>query len=593
MTTGKPPGSGIKGLSVSIKPIKKRAATRHIVTYDLEWLPESYTLRTIGVFDKHCGYRHYSEDRYTDGREMVTAFLRGECQRHNNGAWFFAHAGGLYDMVFVLPHLIKVGWLIEAWFSGSSMVVCQVTNEHGKFMFCDSYFLLRAKLASIGEKLGFQKGECAWDAPLNELLVYNRRDCELLHRAVTVFEQALQNLGGELAPTIASCAMGLFRRSYMREGLRTHALTNDTLQPYYYGGRVEAFFRGPIKDCYYYDINSAYPAVMLTPLPANLRKYGRQPTGELWFADCVVDVPDGLDRPPLPLKVGGKLYFPTGRLRGIWASPELEYAESLGCRILTLDRAWSYWPTTDLADYARDLYERRMSTTDEAHRLVFKFLLNALYGKFGQREDMESLLANPKTPPDMGTMLAPGLWIVPSKNSVAHRHIPLAAMVTSKARVLLARHMDRAGDVVYCDTDSVLTPTRLDTTAELGGLKLELTIDTGEIVEPKFYRASGITPDGRELTMLKAKGYSPGKTDSMSLSDWEAIRLGGDHPANHTVRVKSLLQRIRSDASFDGVPWDVKGTKNRKNTQSKRVFNEDGTSRPYTVAELDTLSGVG
>lgn len=574
---------------MSLKPIKSMPRTRRIVTFDFEWLPKTYQLRVAGVFDGES-FRHYGEDRYKPD-EIIDAFLMAECKPRNRGAWLFAHAGGLADMIFVLPRLIKKGWKVEGWFSGSSMVICEVENEHGKFTFCDSYFLLRARLADIGAKFGMAKGDVSWDAPFSQLLEYNKRDCELLHRAIIEFQATLQGLGGELRPTVASCALSLFRRSYLSRPIQTHKLINDTLQEHYFGGRVEAFYRGQFEHAWYMDINSCYPTVMLDELPGSLRKFGRNPVGSLWFADCTVNVPAHIERPPLPVKVDGKLYFPTGRISGIWASDELAYAESLGCRIIRISQSWSYYPTTDFRDYAQDLYDKRMSSESEAHRMIYKILLNSLYGKFGQREEKDKLLINPDTRPGPEAhMITPGMYLVPEHGTVMHRHIPLAAMVTAKARVLLGRKMDMAGSVYYCDTDGIITPNALPISSELGGLKLEMEVTEGEIVEPKFYKVTNGTK-----TMVKAKGFSLGRsskqlTDNerlkLSIEQWERIRDGKKHPTERMVRVRGLLKHLRDDPTFDGTPWDVELDKGRHNMAPKRYYGADGTSRPWSIDEI-------
>src|SRR5882672_1559312 len=158
---------------------------RRFSVYDLEWKPKSYQLRMVGVYDEDDGYRKYFD---------IASFLDEECTPLRNGRWFYAHAGGLADLQFVLEEIIKgrPDWSVEGYTSGSSVV--RATLRHGKctWIFLDSYWLLRAPLRDIAKWIGesktgptenmTQEEREDWYAncPIEELAEYNRNDCVVL-----------------------------------------------------------------------------------------------------------------------------------------------------------------------------------------------------------------------------------------------------------------------------------------------------------------------------------------------------------------------------------------------------------------------------
>ncbi len=262
-------------------------------------------------------YQHFSTVR-----ELIDFML---C-RERRGMWFFAHAGGLADMQFVLDELLTEikrlsgveqettvvgpdgkkhttttvgsGWKIRASFSGSSAIIVHVSKGKNAWHFCDSYWLLRDKLASIGKAIGIKKGDSpealAWmsekfgrtikdfeeltqlektifyrEVPMPILVGYNRTDCEILWKAIFQFEEEILGLGGQLQQTIASTAMTLFRRSYLQQEIYTSEKLNQVAQEAYFASRVEVLSRHA-EDFLMYDINSSFPYAMTFPLPANL-----------------------------------------------------------------------------------------------------------------------------------------------------------------------------------------------------------------------------------------------------------------------------------------------------------------------------------
>lgn len=616
---------------MAIRPIQKKQKIRRFLTFDLEWSkgPEVFSpsyhrtvsrpeLRMVGVFDGF-DYRYYL---------TIRDFLNNELTRENAGRWFYAHAGGLADMTFVLEYLANVeGYQVEASFSGSSAIIVHVSKGKHKWTFVDSLWLIRAPLRKIGELLGFEKGDVSSfdNATLEELIPYNERDCVLLWRAVSEFETRLLNLGGQLQMTQASCAMWLFRRQFLKGEIRTNESVNEKAREGYFASRVEPFKR-TIKDGFYYDINSSFPHAMTFPVPGNLIRTGRKIPAtwredqDIFLAKVVVKVGDSEYFPAAPKRYKGSVFFPTGVWEGWYTNLDLQLLEETGGSIVSVSEVLWFEARDDLAGYAETLYELRRKSTNDVDRMVYKLLLNSLYGKFAERSEKSSLVLHPTSPEQIGfeswprpwemfeegspaEPLFPDAYIVTREADVPHCHVPISVHITSRARAALYRYMRSSEDFYYCDTDGFCT-TKPDipVSDQLGGLKMELEVKEGMFLRPKVYRiddrvkAKGftlrperteITPSGKRLEQLpeaEQKEYNRIR----SIERWTEIMNGHDIEMRRFGRIKETFQRATSHGPELTYPTERTIKKGLRNvTRPKREWLENGDSRPWTVAELE------
>jgi DNA polymerase family B len=657
------------------EPRRRRA---RIVAYDLEWIPGSMRLRLIGVRDA-VRYRCY---RGGTNREIVEKFLDAELTNKHRGCWFYAHAGGLADLQFLLEYLIDdERYAVEMSFSGSSAVIARIRRGSHSWVFVDSLFTLKTSIKEIGELLGLEKGEVAWDAPDAELEEYNARDCEILYEGLRQFEDALIEMGSELRMTLASCAMRLFRRQYLKAPLRTNAAINKQLRPSYFGGRTEVFFKKPITDWVtrrgvrrkrpkmtsgvYGDINSCYPAAMMRAQPERLvGSLDRLPDhreGECcYFADVTVSVPEDSYIPPLPYLYEGALYFPVGQFRGWYAGPELERAMACGVQIVEVHECLVFRPFYDLARFAEDVYRKRMQARG-FHKYTFKILGNSCYGKFGERSDKAGVVVNPseaelealiksaeesehdpgrerplRTPKRYAKnhlhLITPGAWMIEREVEVPGAHVPIAANICALGRVMLHEHMTRAleeygAKVHYCDTDGFMLPSDIVCAHDpvycprlisescpgclLGGLKREKKVRDSMYFAPKLYY---ILEEGGE-DLVRAKGFGgiceclaplgykelvegsgeyvdagldykcarcgKGRGDKVGRLAFERLIGGQAAVAMRMLRIKQLFGKGETHPREEADVRKVEGG------QPKRCFAADGTSRPWSVEELE------
>ncbi len=565
---------------MKLRPERRPIKRPRIATYDLEWVPETLTIRVVGFYDGKC-YRDFGS---------IDAFLNVVLTPEYAGTWIYAHAGGSYDVQWILDHAAKRGLEIWAHFSGSSAIIVEIRKGNHRWLFLDSYYLLKAPLRKIAAMIGRDKGGVEdtgknreevkayfRDVPIAELRDYNRGDCVNLYDAIAQFEERLISLGGELRMTLASCAMNLFRRKYLKHIIPIVPSINIAARAAYTASRCEVLNKS-CQEGFDYDINSSFPAAMLLPQPGKAIRRGRKlPKQGPFLIHARFWVPDVLI-PPLPYRMekDRRIYFPVGTWDGWITDIDLQLLESIGGDLEHIHEAIQFEPIDDLAGYATTLYEMRRKAGDEALKYILKILLNSLYGKFAEKAEKTTIIINPaERPKPPAQMLKPGVWMLVEKKDVPHAHVPLACHITSIARRSLYEQMARCKEVYYCDTDGFVAGAKdvLEVSDKLGALKLEATVKNGMFLAPKLYTIE--KKDGSRI--IKAKGFSritfKEFTDLAEMRTVEVDRMS---------RVRENLRRRGSLSPIEIlVPKRIRGT-----VKPKRNFAADGSSVPWHVSEI-------
>lgn len=688
----------------SFSPITSERKLRHFGVLDLEWvpgevlpMPERTTLEIEGITEplvvnlppaksrtaplqlRLAGYYDQQPESADDEEpvmgeryevfktvaELVDFMLVSE----HRGMWFYAHAGGLSDMEFVLDELLTqikeelvtarlkpersqlvydgsnekreetivvrlpegrrpgdrltkhapdaprpVTWTIKASFSGSSAILIHVTRGKNTWHFIDSYWLFRDKLSKIGESIGIKKVDedkrrtpeetrrYYAETPLDVLIPYNKVDCEILWKAVAEFEKEVVSLGGQLQQTIASTAMNLFRRSYLKQTIHTSEVANQIALKGYFASRVEVFERS-VDDFFIYDINSSFPYSMTFPLPGNLIGMRTDIPQEdddtcLYVADATIEIPE-MDVPPLPFRTpdDSRVFFPTGRWRSWFTSTDIRLALREGGILHKVHECYEFEPFYDFARYATEIYALRSASKTPFRKLLLKYLLNSLYGKAAESLLKQEMLINPDEKDlirEKLQMLQPGVWLKEKEVPIAHRHVIVSAIITALSRRHLFDYakmcLNQGKPIFYCDTDSVASKAILPVDdKKLGMLKLEKKMDWADFIAPKIYRGEGkeLKNDGtwKDVSLAKAKGFSLGKFDNKV----EALGriIDGEQVGVQTmVRMRELYRAV-SESEAETAPYEqlvIKALTQRM--LSKRMQYPDGKTRAWTVEEI-------
>ena len=440
------------------------------------------------------------------------------------------------------------------------------------------------------------KSTCIFYAPLPILADYNALDCRILYAAIQRFESEVFALGGSLKMTIASTAMHLFRSAFLKRDIPIDKFLNVVARQAYIASRVEVI-RRTCDSAGYYDINSSFPWSMTKPQPGRLlSSKAHYIEGErLVLVDAEVSIPETYV-PPVPMRVDGRVFFPTGRFRRWFVGEDLELILDAGGAILKVFDAMRFEPFDDMAAYVTIIYEMRRRTTDPFRRLVYKYLMNSLYGKFGEGEEKSGLLVHPRKPPDEEDIVKvyrAGVYQVRKDVDLKHNHVPIAANITASSRAKLTRHMWEAtksgGEIYYLDTDSLTTTADLPVSDQLGDLKREFDIDKGTFLAPKLYR---IHPGPK----IRAKGFR-----SLTSEEFDRLAEGDAVSIERMIRIRENLgsgqikprertyvKRTLSHLSPEEL--DRLGFHGERAIRPKRDMQSDGDSRPWAFEELTKYS---
>ena len=201
----------------------------------------------------------------------------------------------------------------------------------------------------------------------------------------------------------------------------------------YIGGRNEVYIKEATGDIVNYDINSAYPFVLLQPLPdyssqqVNVR-YINNNDKYFYIIKARVHVPDYVKFSPIGVRISeNNLSFINGHIEGYFTSLDLND----DVRIERIDEVYRYNLThyDHLSYIVNSLYNERKNTDDVIYKDYLKKQLVLLYGRLAIKQ--QNLLRNRLI----------GVYIT--------------AFVRNKLLNMI-KIADKYSDVLYCDTDCVI-----------------------------------------------------------------------------------------------------------------------------------------
>lgn len=398
-----------------------------------------------------------------------------------------------------------------------------------KIEFLDTMNFLPASVQKLGKIINMPKLECPEfigekpksKSERDQLERYNVNDSLISKKFIDFMKESFNNANCKMRITIASTAMDYWRRNYMK-----HYMVQPSIKalldhyPSYFGGRTEVFKRGSVHNLYYYDFNSLYPSVMTRQYPdPNSLKYNSKSRMSIiksyeGISEVEVECPSKLNIPILPFR-GEKVLFPGGKFKGMYTHVELRHARSYGYKIRPIGKTYYYTKKIRPFDeFVIEVYKKRSQYKKEKNplQLVYKLLMNSLYGKFGQKvTERENIVHESKVTLDMldnnEFKRIKDYFILKTKKIRCPVFVlPIFSIYTTAyARIKLYEAM-RKCDPYYVDTDSILTPDRLKTSDKLGSLKLEYGITDGWLVKPKMYYFDGVDEDNKPVSMFKVKG---------------------------------------------------------------------------------------
>lgn len=516
-----------------LKSEKSLAVPRHMVFFDTESrikrLPNGDTEHTLRLgwacywrrsYDRHSEREEWYGFRDTDSYWQWLLSHTEEKQK----LWVIARNVGFdFTLVEGWRHLRKAGYKLSFFYGKGGVGIISVKSGRRSLVFLDSLNWFRESLASTGERIGVPKMKVDFDTVTDsELSTYCRNDVLIEYLNFKSFQTFLAECNiGRLCYTRGSCAMSAYLLRYYRERIYIHnnreaiAIERES----YRGGRVECFYIGTPKAPPYYviDVNSLYPYVMQQyeyPVRYVKQVYDCSPSEVASYLDrysmvarCILDAKE-----PVYAMKRGRTLFPIGRMKAALCSPELEYA-CVHNDLVKVVHGVLYERADIFSSFVTAIYDLRQefkSAGNDEYQEFCKYLMNSLYGKFGQKAEIWKKIGDCPNEPDRVEIL-----IDAQKDGIRKlRYLTgtceelvrygesfdsfpaISSHVTAYARMMLWSLMQKAGKghYLYCDTDSLIVDAtglknlecELSET-ELGKCKLEQTTQTLIIHGPKDY----------------------------------------------------------------------------------------------------------
>lgn len=408
-------------------------------------------------------------------------------------------------------NLRKEGYKLKFFHNNGVSAIVNVRKGNKSIVFLDSMNWFPESLAKTGERLGIPKMKIDFETCTEkELSIYCRNDVLIDFENFKQFIRFLEgNTISRLCYTRASTAMAayLLRHYHTPIYIHNNAEAIRLERNSYKGGRCECFYIGePGYESYYVlDVNSLYPFVMRNnDYPVRYEHIEPEITIKaltkyVKTKAVVAKVLIETNEPVYAVKRDRTL-FPIGVFETVLTTPELKYALEHG-HIRKVYNCVTYKRANIFKSYVDTIYTLRQdfkSAGVDVYQNLCKYLLNSLYGKWGQKAenwvkigdcpnepDREEFLFTNESNKVMRLRYLLGEVFELKRYSEAYNSFPaISSHVTAYGRLYLWSLMQLAGkdNYFYCDTDSLivndtgmdnLTPVLDDT--KLGFMKHEET----------------------------------------------------------------------------------------------------------------------
>jgi len=419
-------------------------------------------------------------DSEDDGQ--ATPFLF--CFVHEGGTCHRKTAGEALETLYDLQRrVLGRGFYVEAWATNLEYDlnnlfgpdrIAEVTLRFGKshlisarwrgIEFRDTVRHVPASVKELGQQFGMPK------LGRDKSVAYCMRDARITYRAARELKRIYRSLGIEPKTTLASTAYRLWETVYFkRRPIETRSEIVRDAREGYHGGRTEPFSVGVFERVHVIDAASMFPWAMVAgPFPECWGPVERAARGSepdlLGIYRARVTIRPELGIPPLPFRTAEGTVYPVGQWSGWYTGLELRYAAGLGHGVRVLGGYRFGKSCKPFTRYVPDLFQRKNAARGPL-RLLYKLLLNGLYGKFGQggsRVQATPLARFDKLrriPTDVRVWNGLAIYRVDARPPYWGNNV-WAAIVTARARVRLHQEMEHlrttGSRVLYCDTDSVI-----------------------------------------------------------------------------------------------------------------------------------------
>lgn len=483
--------------------------------------------------------------------------------------------------------------------AGSRFIITKIYKE--KVRFKDIFNVIPgASVKKLGKLIDLEKLDSGTDFDNEE---YCQRDTEIVYWSLLNFKKALRKMNVELKTTAAGTAFNALLAKYPVLTVNNfNEADHEFLKRGFYGGRTEVFNCSNVTgDIHGYDLISCYPDAMrkIPILDTGTKKYTKKPNFKNeGMVDCIVEAPENISVPYLPIKFDDKLIFPRGTFRGVWSYFEIREAKKIGYKIIRIFRAIEFTSMFDfkLDKFVNKIFQERAKAKKSGDLImdyVCKILLNSCYGRFAMGNEKTELVAFEqffKIKGDFASEIYPNNQIS-IKRITDHNpstNFMTAALITAFGRHELYKHLINAeniGQLLYCDTDSVFYKgpkfKNIPKNPTLGDLDYQYSIKKARFVLPKTYHLE--FTDGTEI--FKCKGV----WGELARNYFTKGYVEKIQPLKYIETLRKNFQIQHRNNKFETnekyLPFNlwVNKTKSKASDYTKRIVYKNGTTQPFKM----------
>ncbi len=509
------------------------------------------------------------------------------CERKDNIILFAHNCQFDFKMLDGFNQLFNRNWQLVNFYIKNKVFILVFKKNDFTLHIWDTmnYFTTPKSVKDLGNSIGLPK----LDVDLNNisddnLEIYCKRDTEIIFQFVKRLILFLQEKSlTKLKATAGSLSFNTFRHKFYKDYKNPLDSRNICIHDWkqsirleresYHGGISECYKLGKFKDIYKLDINSMYPKTMKDKrLPIRLiayrhesscnqdylfKLYNKCKNNKFFGVIANVSIYLPLNCAYILSDYGlGKTSFcysknETDLLQVSLCNPELEFIENNGGKIVKIHEINVYYMKYIFKRFVSFFYDLKTEyklSDDKVSTEFCKLIMNANYGKWGQREiEIEVVKANTEFIKENEHLIK--LMIESAKEKLENKElinmicylgiinneyelyilnrqlykvkytlqntkesfVAISSFITSYSRVMLIDYLLKAkrDNVIYSDTDSLfcnqagydnLSNFNCISETELGKLKIE-GYGNCQIYAPKFYDFNDIR---------KAKGIKKG-----------------------------------------------------------------------------------
>lgn len=484
-----------------------------------------------------------------------------------------------------LLDLPRLGWQFDQLHLGTDMAWAKARrlSDNSMVTFCDLHTWLPTSLEAIGREMGMEKVDLPDEDDSDEAW-FERcdQDVELLASAWRrLRDWVYDNDLAPFRPTGSAVGWALLKHKFLpdktvlcHDNEKLRAMERHAA----YSGRCETYITELCHDVYEYDYQHAYVALCVgRALPTKLTSYELPSTWSPTQLDevasqiglrCLVTATvtqHDCALPTLPHRApngegGTKVMWPTGTFTGVWWLEELLAAYNRGVEIDTIHQVVSYKAVPVLDTWAQWMIGVIENHPDLLVRRVAKQWARTVVGRFGMQYPV---YVNANTNPRNDLWAG---WWVDGESEEAARHAmqigdqvfvevgstdgrdtapAMMSYIMMLTRLRLLHAIETAGyeNVIYCDTDGLLTTRNGSNRLEMqpiDGLRVKNSYKSVQALAPKQVLLDS-TP---RVSGLPARAQSRNKDGSYNVEVWERIGHALQEGRADSVRVEKASMYV-------------------------------------------------